>query len=113
MEKPTFDQLPEAFCQFSNTLEENNRLLRQLLNQTNEPISDKPLTAIEAAKFLDLALPTIYSKVSRNEMPSIKRGKRLYFFKDQLVEYLKNGLRQTADQEKENAAMYLKKRKRG
>ena len=49
------------------------------------------LTVQEAAQFLNLTVPTIYSKVSKGELPVMKRSKRLYFSSTELMEYLKEG----------------------
>jgi excisionase family DNA binding protein len=40
---------------------------------------EKLLTVQEAAEFLNLSVPTIYLKVSKGEIPFMKRSKRLYF----------------------------------
>ncbi len=52
--------------------------------------TQKPLSAKEAADYLGLALPTLYSKVSRGELPHYKPAKKLYFYKEQLDEYIQN-----------------------
>ena len=57
--------------------------------------SDKLLTVQGAAQFLHLTVPSIYSKVSRNELPYMKRGKRLYFSRTELMDYLKAGRNKT------------------
>jgi len=62
--------------------------------KTNEQ-TEKLLTIKEAAKFLDFTVPTVYAKVSRGELPVMKRGKRLYFSNIELVEYLKAGRKKT------------------
>lgn len=67
------------------------------------------LTVQEAANFLNLSKPTIYSKVSKRELPFMKRGKRLYFSKSELLEYIKEGRRQTATEIKLEVNTYLKK----
>jgi len=62
--------------------------------QNNNPTTDQPeqlLTVQGAAEFLGLTVPTIYSKCSRNEIPFMKRSKRLYFSSTELMEYLKDG----------------------
>lgn len=51
------------------------------------------LTVKEAAKFLDLKVPTIYSKVHKREIPFIKIGRRLYFSKEDLIEHLNSNRR--------------------
>ena len=63
----------------------------------------------QAAKFLHLSVPTMYSKVHRNELPYMKRGKRLYFSKTELMAYIKEGRKLTNDELKEQAHEYLKK----
>lgn len=42
----------------------------------------------EASKILILAPSTVYTKVSRGELPVVKRGRPLCFSKKQLQEYL-------------------------
>jgi excisionase family DNA binding protein len=53
------------------------------------------LTIQQAAEFLNLAVPTLYSKVSKGELPVMKRNKRLYFSKDELTEFIKSGRKKT------------------
>lgn len=69
------------------------------------------LTVQEAAKFLDLTVPTIYTKVSRGELPVIKAAKRIYFLKEDLISQLKKGKRLTANELTENAPEALKRKK--
>ena len=62
--------------------------------QNNNPTTEQPeqlLTIQEAAEFLSLTVPTMYSKVSKGELPVMKRGKRLYFSRTELLEYIKDG----------------------
>ena len=54
------------------------------------------LTIQQAAEFLCLTVPTIYSKVSKRELPFMKQGKRLYFAKSELSDYLRRGKKETA-----------------
>lgn len=54
-------------------------------------IPDQLLTIQQAAELLHLSVPTLYSKVSKRELPCMKRGKRLYFSQNELVEYVKHG----------------------
>jgi excisionase family DNA binding protein len=67
-------------------------ILKVLNDQTNPGETPEQLLTIqEAASYLNLSIPTVYSKVSRGELPVMKRGKRLYFSKIELLEYLKGG----------------------
>lgn len=78
--------------------------------QIPEEKEDEIIPIEEAAKFLHLSKPTLYSKVSRNELPCMKKGKRLYFSKQELTEYLKNGKRKTKKEiDEEVQALFNKK----
>ena len=67
-------------------------ILKAVRNE--QPTTDHPeqlLTIQQAAEFLSLTVPTMYSKVSKGELPVMKRSKRLYFSRTELLEYLKDG----------------------
>jgi excisionase family DNA binding protein len=49
----------------------------------------------EASKLLGLAIPTLYAKVSERRIPHSKQGKKLYFSRKQLEEWVKSGQRKT------------------
>lgn len=81
------------------TIERLEEIIKQCLlevankdtHQSAKEIPIEPLNVKQAAEILDLAVSSIYSKVSRRELPFCKRGKRLYFWKDELLEYVRNG----------------------
>lgn len=87
----TFDQLPTAVTMLTKEVSELKSLLIQKQEQAPTERTENPLNVQGAAEFLGLTEPTIYSKCSRNELPYIKRGKRLYFFRTDLMQYLKDG----------------------
>lgn len=55
---------------------------------------EKLLTVEDAAEFLSLAAPTIYGLISKGELPVMKRSKRCYFLKKDLINYMKAGRKQ-------------------
>ena len=62
-------------------LEESNKIIFSLQStiggiesSNNKILNDYPLNVKETAKFLDLSVHTIYSKVSRGEIPYRKKG---------------------------------------
>ena len=71
------------------------------------------LTVQEAAQFLNLTVPTIYSKVSKGELPVMKRSKRLYFSSTELMEYLKEGRKKSNAEIEQEAEAYLSNNKKG
>lgn len=87
----TFDQLPKAVTMLTKEISELKKLLTQQQEEKAQEPIEKLLSVQETAKFLNLSVPTIYSKVSRRELPFMKRGKRLYFSSTELLAYLKKG----------------------
>lgn len=78
--------------------------------QNKNPTTEQPeqlLTIQEAAQFLNLTVPTIYSKVSKGELPVMKRSKRLYFSSTELMEYLKDGRKKSNAEIEQEAEAYL------
>jgi excisionase family DNA binding protein len=112
MEKLTFDQLPNAVAMLIKEVRE----LKRLFIERQETPTEHPeqlLTIQEAAEFLSLTVPTMYSKVSKGELPVMKRGKRLYFSRTELMEYIKKGRRKTNVEIEQEAEAYLLNNKKG
>lgn len=53
--------------------------------------SDKPLNIDEASDYLGIPKSTIYTLTSRQEIPFYKKGRQLFFFKEELKDWLKTG----------------------
>ena len=100
--------------QLSNLIQSSVRkVLKENPPQTVEP-NEQPeqlLNAQEAGKFLNLTVPTIYSKVSKGELPVMKRSGRLYFSSTELMEYLKEGRKKTNTEIEQAAEAYLSNKK--
>lgn len=109
-ENLTFDQLPKAVTTLLNKV---NRLEELLLIKQNPPAEPKEkfLTVEEAAKLLHLSPATVYTKVSRRELPFMKQGKRLYFSNFELMEYIRDGKQLTDAEIEEQAEEYLTQKK--
>lgn len=89
-------------------------ILKAVRNE--QPTTDQPeqlLTIQEAAEFLSLSVPTLYSKVSKGELPVMKQGKRLYFSRTELMEYIKEGRKKTNAEIEAEAEAYLSDKKKG
>ena len=89
-------------------------ILKAVRNE--QPTTDQPeqlLTIQEAAEFLCLTVPTMYSKVSKGELPVMKRSKRLYFSRTELLEYLKAGRKKSNAEIEQEAKAYLLNNKKG
>lgn len=89
-------------------------ILKAVRNE--QPTTDQPeqlLTIQEAAEFLSLTVPTMYSKVSKGELPVMKRSKRLYFSRTELLDYLKDGRKKSNAEIEQEAKAYLSNNKKG
>ena len=78
--------------------------------QSEQTVKEELFDVQEAANFLKLTPDTIYTKVSRGELPVMKRGKRLYFSSTELLAYLKEGRKKTVSETDRAAEEYMKKR---
>jgi excisionase family DNA binding protein len=112
-ENLTFDLLPKAVTQLTNEVSELKRLIIDKQEQAPTKQPEQLLTIQEAAQFLNLTVPTIYSKVSKRELPVMKRSKRLYFSSTELMEYIKEGRKKSHAEIEQEAKAYLSNNKKG
>ena len=88
----TFEDLPNILGTLSMRMENVERMLKEIqLKQGAEPADAGLMSIIEASKLLKLSVATIYSKVCRNEIPVSKQGKKLYFMRSELLDWIKAG----------------------
>jgi len=109
----TFDKLPEAVTMLTKEVSELKRLLIEKQEQTTTEQPEQLLNIQEAAEFLRLTVPTMYSKVSKNEIPFMKRSKRLYFSRTELMDYIKTGRKKSNAEIEQEAKAYLLNNKKG
>jgi len=109
----TFDKLPEAVTMLTKEVSELKRLLIEKQEQPTTDQTEQFLTIDEVATLLHLTKPTVYSKVSKGELPVMKRGKRLYFSRTELLEYVKAGRKKSNAEIEQEAKAYLLNNKKG
>ncbi|MEB0249455.1 helix-turn-helix domain-containing protein, partial [Mucilaginibacter sp. 5B2] len=63
----------------------------------------------EAAQFLKVTVASLYTKVSRKEIPVSKPGKRLYFNRSELQNWIKLSRKKTSFQINTEANNYQKR----
>ena len=79
--------------------------IESLLEATNPT---KPLTLVEAAKFLDLSPSHLYKLTSERKIPHFKPNvKKIYFDEYELVQWLKRKPTRTLEETEEKAASYI------
>jgi excisionase family DNA binding protein len=79
--------------------EEMQSFVNAVLEQQNRIEAEDTLFDVSGvAKYMNLSTATIYSKVSRGELPCMKKGKQLYFSKKAITEYIHSGNKNTNTQ---------------
>jgi len=66
------------------------RIESMLRNISNGTTKDRPLKVENAAKLLGCSKSKIYHLTSREEIPFYRQGKFLYFFEDELLNWLRD-----------------------
>lgn len=90
----TFDKLPEAVAYLIEAVAEIKSLVK---NKTAPPEKRIPIGIEEACRIIQKAKPTIYALVRKGLLPSYKRGKKLFFFEDELLEWIAKGRKKTIE----------------
>lgn len=111
-DKITFDKLPEAVAFLIQEVSQIRELVEKNKPQSVE--KRRPIEIDEACSFVKKAKPTIYALVRKGLIPCYKNGKKLYFFEDELMQWISNGRKKTIDEIKAEieSELYLKKPRR-
>ena len=89
--------------------------VRKILNEsaTGQNTSEGGMLSVkEVAEFLKVGASTIYKYTSSREIPCFKKGKRLYFSKDALMQWISEGKLKTRFEIEQEAATYLTARRK-
>ena len=106
MDKITYDTIPRALDQLFLEIHEIKQLLQEKGLQSQAE-TDQPLTIKQAAELLSLSVPTLYGLVHKAQIPVSKKGKRLYFSRQELIAWIKSGRKKTIYEIKVEAENYL------
>jgi excisionase family DNA binding protein len=105
----TFEGLPMAI---SSLAEEVKQIKALILETSTKDGADSILTIVETSEFLHVKKQTLYSYVSQGIIPHHKKAGRLYFLKDELINWIKSGNKRAFDVEEE-ALKIISKRNGG
>ena len=96
----TFENLPAAVERLLCEMVE----LKLLLGKLTPPNRERrlPIEIDEACGIVRKAKSTMYALVRRGLIPCYKVGKRLYFYEDELLNWIAGGQRKTVFQTKES-----------
>lgn len=95
MEKVNFENLPQAVSLLLEKVDSLEQLLKSQQTIISNAPSDRPMSISEAAKFVNLTVPTLYGFVSKRIIPFSKMGKRLYFSETELTSWIQSGRKST------------------
>ncbi|WEK36093.1 MAG: helix-turn-helix domain-containing protein [Candidatus Pseudobacter hemicellulosilyticus] len=87
MEKLSLEQLPGVVLELKDQVQRIETLVQKLLER--EKPDSRLLSIEQASKVVNLAVSTLYVKVCHSEIPYIKKGKKLYFEEDKLIDWVK------------------------
>lgn len=107
----TFEQLPNVIADLKNEVKEMKALLLQRAEL--QPETNNPLNIKEVSKLTSLSKPTLYGYCQRNEIPYQKKGGRLYFFKSEIIDWIKTGKQKTIKELTAEADEILSNNKKG
>ncbi len=89
---PSFDSLPAFVAGLSRKVDAIDRKLDILISAPQENADLHTVLDIkEASELIGKTIGTIYSLTSQKAIPYSKRGNKLYFFKDELLAWIKAG----------------------
>ncbi|MFN3021861.1 helix-turn-helix domain-containing protein [Chryseobacterium sp. TY3] len=89
-----FENLPKAVAHLVNEIAEIKSIVEKR-QVPAIPTKKIPIDISEACKLIGKAKPTIYTLVRERKIPCYKNGKKLYFFEDELLEWISKGKKKT------------------
>lgn len=115
---PTFDMIPMLMA----NLLEDNKILSAKIDALNKKINmslpankkgddNERMDVTEAQKYIPShpAVQTIYGWTSNGQIPYHKIGKRIYFVKSELDDWMSNGKHKSDDDLRKEAEEYVKR----
>ena len=98
------------FIEAMQKVEQKKKSESKEWSERKSKLKKELLTVQDTAKFLSLSVPTVYTLISKGELPVMKRSKRCYFSRVELINYLKQGRKKTLAETASEADTYLKKK---
>ena len=95
-ENITFDKLPQAVGYLTEQVERIHQMVVAL--QPQVAIDKHRIVEIdETCKITRKAKSTIYTLARKGLIPTYKRGKKLYFYEDELLQWIESGRKTLLD----------------
>jgi len=87
--KLTFEQMPEAIAYLVDEVAGIKELVRTQVHA--QPEKRLPISIQKASKLIGKAIQTIYGLTASGGIPRYKKGKQLYFYEDELLNWIQSG----------------------
>ena len=88
----TFEKMPQAIAMILSEVSN----IKHLIEKEREPVKTRQPIDIEgASQVIMKARSTIYYLTRKGKIPSYKNGKKIYFYKDELLAWVDAGRRKT------------------
>ncbi|RKR08197.1 excisionase family DNA binding protein [Flavobacterium sp. 90] len=102
----TFEDLPKAVSFVAKEIAEIKSLIQnvQIYESKEKSI---PIDIKEASRLIGKAKSTIYALVRQRKIPCYKYGKKLYFFEEELLEWISRGKKKTIEEIESDAMKYI------
>jgi len=111
MKAPTLENLPNVVAELKKGQSEILALLLNKVETLTEP--DNPLNIDEVAILTGYTKPTIYGYCQKNTIPHNKKNGRLFFFKTDIINWIKQGKAKTLKEMEAEADVYLSNKNKG
>ncbi|MBU2921491.1 helix-turn-helix domain-containing protein [Winogradskyella psychrotolerans] len=106
----TFEQTQKDVAEVKKDVK---KLIALILNKAKpQTENNTPLNINDVANLTGYTKPTIYSYCQKNEIPYHKKNGRLFFFKPEIIDWIKQGKQKTILDIEEEADSCLKSLKR-
>lgn len=89
----TFEQTQKDVAEVKKYLKELKAFLEN--KEKQQPKTDDPKNIDEISNFTGYTKPTIYGYCQKNEIPYHKKNGRLFFFKSEIIDWIKEGKQKT------------------
>ena len=91
MNNITFDGMPVALASLHEKCDTIIALLSNIASGSSGAAIHTPIGMTEASKLLGKSPSTIYEMTSKRKIPFHKRGNKLYFFQEELLNWITDG----------------------
>jgi excisionase family DNA binding protein len=107
----SFENLPKAVAYLVSEVAEIKSLVEKGRQAPVVPQKRVPIGIEDACRIIGKAKPTVYALVRKRLLPCYKNGKKLYFFEDELLEWISKGKKKTLQEIESEAEAEYNKRK--